>query len=115
MANKTFIPGTVRANRLLLGKGADINRILFGSVVADLASILDGDMVAQDITVTGAALGDFCLATCSIDVLDLQITATVTAANTVTLVVSNSTGGAVDLGSATYSVIVIRAADGSAT
>ena len=52
--------------------------------------------------VTGAAMtGDFAVATMSIDVVDLTITASVTAANTVTVVLGNFTGGAIDLGSGT--------------
>ena len=74
---------------------------LDGSVTWDAASIADGDMEAKDITVTGAALGDFVLISPSIDVTDLQLTATVTATNTVTGVLSNSTGAGVDLASMT--------------
>lgn len=75
--------------------------MLDGSATWNAASIADGDMEAKDITVTGAALGDFVLVSPSIDVTDLQLTGTVTAADTVTAVLSNSTGGAVDLASMT--------------
>lgn len=77
------------------------------SATWDPASILDGDEVATDVTVPGAALGDFALASFSLDVADLSLTADVTAANTVTAVLSNSTGGAVNLGSGTLRVKVI--------
>lgn len=83
---------------------------LSGSVTWDAASIADGDMEAKDITVTGAALGDFVLVAPSIDITDLQLTGTVTAANTVSAVLSNSTGGAVDLASMTvYARVLPRA------
>jgi len=82
--------------------------ILFGSETKDWGSIADGDEEAEEVTVTGAALGDFVLASMSIDVADLQLSADVTAANTITCVLSNSTGGAVDLGSGTLSVMVIK-------
>ena len=75
--------------------------MLDGSATWDAEEILDGDMEAKDITVTGAALGDFVLVSPSIDVTDLQLTATVTATNTVTAVLSNSTGAGVNLGSMT--------------
>lgn len=73
------------------------------------ASILDGDELALDITVTGVALGDMVLGvSTSIDVGDLVVDATVTAANTVTVVYANNTGGAVDLGSHDVKVLVGR-------
>lgn len=71
------------------------------------ASILDGDEVAVDVTVPGAKLGDFALASFSLDVADLSLTADVTAANTATAVLANNTGGAVDLGSGTLRIKVI--------
>ena len=86
-----------------------VNAVLFGSETKDFGSIADGNEEAEEVTVTGAALGDFALASLSIDAIDLVITAEVTAANTVTVVVLNNTGGALDLGSATLSVQVIKA------
>ena len=86
-----------------------VNAVLFGSETKDFGSIADGNEEAEEVTVTGAALGDFALASLSIDAIDLVLTAEVTAANTVTVVVLNNTGGALDLGSATLSVQVIKA------
>lgn len=92
----------------------DDYRDLFGALVPldgsstwDAASIADGDMEAKDITVTGAALGDYVIVSPSIDITDLQLTGSVTAANTVTAVLSNSTGGAVNLGSMTVRARVL--------
>ena len=82
--------------------------ILNGSDTWDPASIADGDEEAKEITVTGAALGDFVLASFSVDVADLSLTADVTAADTVTAVLANNTGGAVDLASGTIYVRVIK-------
>jgi len=82
--------------------------ILFASETKDWGSIADGDEEAEEVTVTGAALGDFAIASMSVDVEDLQLGAAVTAANTVTCVLSNNTGGAVDLGSGTLKVMVIK-------
>lgn len=70
-------------------------------------SILDGDEVAQEVTVAGARLGDFALCSFSIDVADLQLRADVTAADTVTVVLSNSTGGTIDLAAGTLRVKVV--------
>ena len=82
--------------------------VLFGSETKDWGSIADHDEAMEEVTVTGAALGDFAMASMSVDVADLQLSADVTAANTVTCVLSNSTGGAVDLGSGTLKVMVIK-------
>jgi len=71
-------------------------------------SIADGDEVAVDITVTGAELGDFVLASVAVDVADLALSAAVTAADTVTAVLSNNTGGAIDLASTALKVRVIK-------
>ena len=76
--------------------------------MALLSSIADGDEEAKDVTVTGAVLGDHAIASLSIDILDLVLDAQVTAANTVTCVLANNTGGAVDLASATVYVRVFR-------
>lgn len=77
----------------------------------DASSIADGDEEAVEVTVPGASLGDFVLSSLSVDVADLALSAAVTAANTVTAVLSNNTGGAVDLGSATLRVRVVPFGD----
>ena len=82
--------------------------ILNGSATWDPGSIADGSFEANDITVTGAALGDFAVASFSLDVEDLIINAAVTAADTVTVQLSNQTGGPVDLASGTVKVKVIQ-------
>jgi hypothetical protein len=84
-------------------------RGLEATEVFDAASIADGDEVVGEITVTGAALGDFVLASMSIDVADLTLAAAVTAANTVTYQLLNNTGGAIDLASGTLRVRVLPA------
>lgn len=90
------------------------SRDLFGALVPlsgsdtwNAGSIADGDEEAKEVTVTGAALGDFAMASLSIDVADLVLNANVTATNTVTCVLANNTGGAVDLASATVYVRVL--------
>ena len=79
---------------------------MIGSATKDFGSIADGNEEEQDITVTGAALGDFVVASLGVDTVGLTLTADVTAANTVTVVLGNFTGGAVDLASATLTVKV---------
>ena len=82
---------------------------LTGSTTWDASSIADGNEEAKELTVTGAELGDFVLSSLSIDIADLVLDAQVTAADTVTAILANNTGGAVDLGSCTLSVIVVKA------
>lgn len=84
---------------------------LDGSVTWDAGSIADGDEEAKEVTVTGAALGDFVLSSLGVDVADLVLTGAVTAANTVTLVLANNTGGAVDLATTTAYARVIKRGD----
>lgn len=81
---------------------------LVGSATWDAGSIADGDEEVTEITVTGAALGDFVQVSFSLDVADLTLTAQVTAANTVTAQLSNNTGGAIDLASGTLTVRVYK-------
>jgi hypothetical protein len=80
---------------------------LTGSETFDAASIDDGNEVANEVTVTGAALGDFAFASMGVDVADLVLAAEVTAADTVTVVLANNTGGAIDLASTTLRCVVI--------
>ncbi len=69
---------------------------LTNSVAWDVGSVTDQSFKAQDLTVTGAALGDFVLISSSLDVADLILDAQVTAANTVTMVWANLTTAGVD-------------------
>ena len=73
----------------------------------DPVSIADGNEVALEVSVPGAKLGDFAFCSFSADVQDLQFRADVTAADTVTTVLSNSTGGNVDLAAGTLRVKVV--------
>src|SRR3990167_2640256 len=89
-------------------------RAMFGGAVYyafetyDAGSIADGDEEVGELTVTGAALGDFCLVSHGVDVADLAVTGQVTAADTVTYQLNNNTGGAIDLASATVRCLVFK-------
>jgi len=87
--------------------GQSVTKYAVASETKDWGSVADGDEAAEEVTVTGAQLGDFALASMSIDTTDITLTATVTAANTVTVILANNTGGAIDLGSGTLYVMVI--------
>ncbi|MHC4292657.1 MAG: hypothetical protein ACYSTX_00050 [Planctomycetota bacterium] len=81
---------------------------LKGSATWDPGNIVDGNEEATTVTVTGAALGDYAIASFSLDVADLVLDAQVTAANTVTCVLANNTGGAVNLASGTVYIRVFK-------
>lgn len=79
-------------------------RGLTGSATWDPGSI-SGEL-AKEVTVTGAALGDFAKASFSLDVADLILDAQVTAANTVTCILSSPDATARDLAEGTLYVKV---------
>ncbi len=85
------------------------NTVLTGSTTWDAGSIADGDEEAQDVTVVGVALGDPVLVTMGVDVADLVVQASVTAEDTVTVLLANNTGGAIDLASTTVEVMILKA------
>lgn len=74
----------------------------------DLGSAADSGFASSDVTVTGAALGDFVLCSLGVDTVDTVIGAAVTAANKVTVTVQNDTGGSVDLASTTVRIAVLK-------
>ena len=78
-----------------------------GTATVDLASIAsDGSDATHTVTVTGAAVGDDVTVHSSLPVAGLIYEGYVSAADTVTIRISNPTGGAVDAPSATYHVVV---------
>lgn len=82
---------------------------LSGSATYDPASLNDGDGATTTVTVTGAALGDFAVASFSLDLQGVTLSAYVSAANTVSVRFQNETGGVLDLGSGTLRARVIEA------
>lgn len=74
----------------------------------DVASIASGAKQLTSVTVPGASLGDFVVASCSLDLQGLSLTAYVSAANTVQIDMANNTGGAVDIASAVYAGAVLK-------
>jgi hypothetical protein len=88
---------------------ANARATMFTEAVSDPASLADGAGVSNDIAAEGAVLGDFCLASFSVDVVDLSVTCNITAANVATVRHQNESGGAVDLAAYTVRVIVFKA------
>lgn len=80
--------------------------LFYGSKTYDPPSIANNAQDQTTVTVTGALLGDFALATFSLDTQGVVLTANVSAADTATVTFRNATGGAIDLGSGTLAVTV---------
>lgn len=82
-----------------------------GSVteIFNAASIATLSYESEDVSVPGAAVGDFVMVTLSSMVTnDMMITAHVSAANTVKCILFNPTTGAIDLGSGLIRVVVFK-------
>jgi hypothetical protein len=78
-----------------------------GRVVWDPANLIDGaGETSAAITVTGAVLGDIVSVGAPYDMQDLTATGYVQAANTVEIRLQNDSGGAIDLGSGPWEVLV---------
>lgn len=75
-----------------------------GSATYDPASLADGAGVTTTVTCTGAALGDYAIASFSLDLQGITLTAWVSSANTVSVRFQNESGGVIDLGSGTLRV-----------
>ncbi len=75
--------------------------ILNGSTTYDPPSLLTLTGANKTVTVTGAALGDFAIASFSLDLQGITVTAYVSAADTVTVRFQNDTAGTLDLSSGT--------------
>ena len=81
--------------------------MLSGSATYDADSLIDAAGATTTVTVTGAALGDFAVASLDVDVAGITVTAYVSAADTVSVRLQNESGGTLDLASATLAVRVI--------
>lgn len=86
---------------------------LAASVVHDWPQLADRAMAAQDVTVTGAGIGDIASATMSIAVpAGVQLFANVTAPNTVTVSIINHSGADVDLAPGNLNVLTRKLGGG---
>ncbi len=82
-----------------LGNRSRLNfKPLAGSASWNPADLATADITSTTVTVAGARVGDFALASLGTDILDLMLDAQVTAANTVTVILENHTGGNINLG-----------------
>ncbi len=81
---------------------------LIGTGTWNPSQITDGNEEVDDVTVTGAALGDFTKSSFSLDVTDLELYDSPKSANTVTAHLFNRTGGNITLNSGTIKAHVYK-------
>jgi hypothetical protein len=75
----------------------------------DTASLLTTDTTTDTVAVPGVALGDHVISmSTGVSLAGLQRSAYVSAANVVTIVTQNPTGGTIDLAATTIRVVVAR-------
>ena len=110
-SNNNFISGNIyqscAGGIVKVGANTLLYDVLIGSTIWDPASIASGATATTTVTVTGAVLGDFVdNISFNRSLSGLTLSGYVSASNTVTVVLSNNTGGSVDLSSGTLSVRV---------
>lgn len=81
---------------------------LTGTAIYDPPNLADGAGVTTTIAVVNSALGDFAIASFSLDLQGISVTAWVSVAGTVSIRFQNESGGALDLGSGNLKVKVIK-------
>lgn len=81
--------------------------MLRGSATYDTASLADAAGATATVTVRGAALGDYALASLSLTTPGMTVTAYVSATDTVAVRIQNESGATIDLASATIRVRVL--------
>lgn len=96
--------GTITANYT----GVITESTLTGTATYDPSSLTDGSSITTNVTVTGALLGDLAIASFSLNTSGVDITAWVSASNTVSVKFSNRTGSTVDLASGTLKAVVTK-------
>lgn len=81
---------------------------LAGTLSIDAFGLAAAAEETNDVTVTGAVLGDLCVGAIDLDVTDLMTDVQITATDTATLVISNVTAASVDIATTTANVSVFK-------
>lgn len=100
----SVVSASTTANVLKRFTGVDT---LQATVTWDPGSIVTGSGETKSVTVTGAALGDFCVAACPLDLVDMNLTCYVQATDTVEMRLNNSAANA-DVASSVCKVRVFK-------
>ena len=109
MATTNFTDGTVITSAWMNVADAFIyQRFLVSSVTRDPSNLADGAGETTNVTVTGAALGDFAIPSFSLTTSGITLTAWVSATDTVSVRFQNESGGLLDIASGTLGALVIK-------
>lgn len=101
-------------DQIIIGGGTPIKKYLSATATWNPGSLtalgwgVSVSNVSTTVTVTGAALGDLALASFSLDLQGLELFPYVSAANTVTCVLSNKTATTVNLAEGTLRASVLQ-------
>lgn len=110
MASTLGVTGLLTATAgVKIASGATLSKLLTGSTTWDPPNLANGAVSSANVTVTGAAVGDYAVASLSTlpNTNGWSISAFVSAANTVLVTIVNNTGGASDLASGTLKAMVL--------
>lgn len=94
-------------NLMAMTAEGQLKKLLYTTATINPASAADGVGVTASVTVTGAELGDFVLASAPYDLVDVTVSAYVQAANTVEIRIQNESTSTVDLASGTWRILVL--------
>lgn len=83
------------------------SRVIKTSAVVDPAVFVDNESQEVNVTVPGAKMGDFVLVGPGVDITESSVTAFVTAADTVTIVLAMTGGDTNNLASSTWNICVL--------
>jgi hypothetical protein len=88
---------------------ADLDTVFYKEQTINPGNLADGAGETQTVSgISGANLGDFVMFSAPYSLQGITVTAYVSATDTVSIRIQNESGGAVDLGSGTWRVMVIR-------
>lgn len=104
----TASAGTTSFTGLALGANDLFTAVLNATSTIDPPSIAAAGQATAAVTVTGAALGDLVMVAAPYDLQAVGVHAYVSAADTVTILLKNGTAGAIDLGSGTWKIKVLK-------
>lgn len=92
-----------------VGGGGDVAKISHANTTWDPGNLADGASESTTISVTGAAAGEPVFASLStLTNASWQISGFVTSTNTITVTITNHSGGALDLGSGTLRIVLFE-------
>jgi hypothetical protein len=84
------------------------HQIMKATATYDPPNLVDAAGATTTVALVGAVLGDFAIASFSLSLQGILMTAFVSAADVVTVVLQNETGGAIDLASGTLAVLILK-------